>query len=432
MLGTANTKTHADRRPMSTHKSEFIQTLVERGFLHQCTDLETLDARAAKEVITAYVGYDATGDSLHIGNLVSIMMLHWLQQTGHQPIVLMGGGTTKVGDPSGKDETRQILTDEKINANISSIRQIFESFLTFGDEPQSAIMLNNANWLDDLAYIPLLRDIGRHFTINRMLTFDSVKLRLERQQPLTFLEFNYMILQAYDFLELAKRHNCTLQMGGSDQWGNIINGIELGRRATERELFGLTTPLITTASGAKMGKTAAGAVWLRPERYTPYDYWQFWRNTEDADVGRFLKLFTTLPIDEITRLDSLQGSEINDAKKVLANAATRLLHGANAAQEAAETSEKTFESGVTADGLPTTDVPKAELDGGVALFALLARAGLAGSNGEGRRLIKGGGARVNDIAITEETIEISSDSINHDGVIKLSAGKKRHALIRPV
>jgi tyrosyl-tRNA synthetase len=432
VLGSANTETHADSRPMSTHKSEFIQTLVERGFLHQCTDLETLDARAAREVITAYVGYDATADSLHIGNLVSIMMLHWLQQTGHQPIVLMGGGTTKVGDPSGKDETRQILTDEKINENISSIRQTFDSFLTFGEGASDAIMVNNASWLDELAYIPLLRDIGRHFTINRMLTFDSVKLRLDREQPLTFLEFNYMILQAYDFLELAKRHDCALQMGGSDQWGNIINGIELGRRAAERELYGLTTPLITTASGAKMGKTAAGAVWLRPERYSPYDYWQFWRNTEDADVGRFLKLFTTLPLDEITRLDALQGSEINDAKKVLATSATALLHGADAAREAAETSEKTFESGVTADGLPTTDVPKAELESGIALFALLARAGLAGSNSEGRRLIKGGGARVNDVAVAEETAEITADSINDDGVIKLSAGKKRHALIRPV
>jgi len=432
VLGSANTETHADSRPMSTHKSEFIQTLVERGFLHQCTDLETLDARAAREVITAYVGYDATADSLHIGNLVSIMMLHWLQQTGHQPVVLMGGGTTKVGDPSGKDETRQILTDEKINENISSIRQTFDSFLTFGEGASDAITVNNASWLDELAYIPLLRDIGRHFTINRMLTFDSVKLRLDREQPLTFLEFNYMILQAYDFLELAKRHDCALQMGGSDQWGNIINGIELGRRAAERELYGLTTPLITTASGAKMGKTAAGAVWLRPERYSPYDYWQFWRNTEDADVGRFLKLFTTLPLDEITRLDALQGSEINDAKKVLATSATALLHGADAAREAAETSEKTFESGVTADGLPTTDVPKAELESGIALFALLARAGLAGSNSEGRRLIKGGGARVNDVAVAEETAEITADSINDDGVIKLSAGKKRHALIRPV
>lgn len=416
---------------MSNHKSEFIQTLIERGFLHQCTDLETLDARAADGVITAYVGYDATADSLHIGNLVSIMMLHWLQQTGHRPIVLMGGGTTKIGDPSGKDETRQLLADEKINANISSIRETFASFLNFGTGATDAMMVNNADWLDELAYIPLLREIGRHFTINRMLTFDSVKLRLEREQPLTFLEFNYMILQAYDFMELAKRHDCVLQMGGSDQWGNIVNGIELGRRAAERQLFGLTTPLITTASGAKMGKTAAGAVWLRPERYSPYDYWQFWRNTEDADVGRFLKLFTTLPLDEIARLEALAGSEINDAKKILATAATTLLHGEAAAREAAETAEKTFVSGVTADGLPTTDIPRAEIEGGIALFALLARAGLAGSNSEGRRLIKGGGARVNDVPVNEETAEIDASAINDDGVIKLSAGKKRHALIRP-
>lgn len=416
---------------MSNHKSEFIQTLVERGFLHQCTDLETLDARTADGVITSYVGYDATADSLHIGNLVSIMMLHWLQQTGHRPIVLMGGGTTKIGDPSGKDETRQLLTDEKINANISSIRETFTSFLNFGTGATDAMMVNNADWLDELAYIPLLRDIGRHFTINRMLTFDSVKLRLEREQPLTFLEFNYMILQAYDFMELAKRHDCVLQMGGSDQWGNIVNGIELGRRAAERQLFGLTTPLITTASGAKMGKTAAGAVWLRPERYSPYDYWQFWRNTEDADVGRFLKLFTTLPLDEIARLEALAGSEINDAKKILATAATALLHGEAAAHEASETAEKTFVSGVTADGLPTTDVPRTEIEGGIALFALLARAGLAGSNSEGRRLIKGGGARVNDVPVNEETAEIDASAINDDGVIKLSAGKKRHALIRP-
>ena len=416
---------------MSNHKSEFIQTLIERGFLHQCTDLETLDARAADGVITAYVGYDATADSLHIGNLVSIMMLHWLQQTGHRPIVLMGGGTTKIGDPSGKDETRQLLADEKINANISSIRETFASFLNFGTGATDAMMVNNADWLDELAYIPLLREIGRHFTINRMLTFDSVKLRLEREQPLTFLEFNYMILQAYDFMELAKRHDCVLQMGGSDQWGNIVNGIELGRRAAERQLFGLTTPLITTASGAKMGKTAAGAVWLRPERYSPYDYWQFWRNTEDADVGRFLKLFTTLPLDEIARLEALAGSEINDAKKILATAATALLHGKAAAHEASETAEKTFVSGVTADGLPTTDIPRAEIEGGIALFALLTRAGLAGSNSEGRRLIKGGGARVNDVPVNEETAEIDASAINDDGVIKLSAGKKRHALIRP-
>ena len=417
---------------MTSHKSEFVQTLVERGFLHQCTDLETLDARAADGTITAYVGYDATADSLHIGNLVSIMMLHWLQKTGHRPIVLMGGGTTKIGDPSGKDETRQVLTEEKIGQNIESIRKTFDSFLEFGNGDQDAIMVNNADWLDELAYIPLLRDIGRHFTINRMLTFDSVKLRLEREQPLTFLEFNYMILQAYDFMELSKRHDCILQMGGSDQWGNIVNGIDLGRRVAERELFGLTTPLITTASGAKMGKTADGAVWLRPERFSPFDYWQFWRNTEDADVGRFLKLFTDLPLDEIARLETLQGSEINEAKKILASAATALLHGAPAAQEAAATAEQTFEAGVTADGLPTIEVPKAELNSGIALFALLSRAGLAGSNSEGRRLIKGGGARVNDVSISEETLEIGLDAVNSDGVIKLSAGKKRHALIRPV
>ena len=417
---------------MTSHKSEFINTLVERGFLHQCTDIETLDKRAVDGTITAYVGYDATADSLHIGNLVSIMMLHWLQQTGHRPIVLMGGGTTKVGDPSGKDETRQLLDDEKIGANIASIRETFTSFLTFGDGNTDAIMVNNADWLDALAYIPFLRDIGRHFTINRMLTFDSVKMRLDREQPLTFLEFNYMILQAYDFAELAKRHDCALQMGGSDQWGNIVNGIDLGRRVAKKELFGLTTPLITTASGAKMGKTAAGAVWLRPERCSPYDYWQFWRNTEDADVGRFLKLFTNLPLDEITRLEALAGAEINEAKKILASAATAILHGADAARIAAETAEKTFETGATAEGLPTTDIPRTELEAGIALFATLARAGLASSNSEARRLIKGGGARVNDVAIQDEMFEINASAINDDGVIKLSAGKKRHALIRPV
>ena len=417
---------------MSEYRSEFVQTLVARGYLHQCTDLEGLDVRAAAGPITAYVGYDATADSLHIGNLVSIMMLHWLQQTGHRPIVLMGGGTTKVGDPSGKDETRQMLTDEKIAANIASIRATFDNFVRFGDGATDAILVNNADWLDALAYIPMLRDIGRHFTINRMLTFDSVKLRLEREQPLTFLEFNYMILQAYDFVELARRHDCALQMGGSDQWGNIVNGIDLGRRVAEKELFGLTTPLITTASGAKMGKTADGAVWLKADRFAPYDYWQFWRNTEDADVGRFLRLFTDLPLDEIARLEALEGSEINDAKKILANAATRMLHGADAAEQAAETAAQTFEAGLTAEGLPTTEMPRDELDAGIALFALMARAGLAASNSEARRLIKGGGARVNDEPVREETHEVGADAINADGVIKLSAGKKRHALIKPV
>ena len=417
---------------MPEYKSDFIQTLTARGFLHQCTDLDALDKRASEGVITAYVGYDATADSLHIGNLVSIMMLHWLQETGHRPIVLMGGGTTKVGDPSGKDETRQLLTDEKIASNIASIRETFDSFVTFGDGGGDAILVNNAEWLDALEYIPILREIGRHFTINRMLTFDSVKLRLDREQPLTFLEFNYMILQAYDFVELARRHDCALQMGGSDQWGNIVNGIDLGRRVANKALYGLTTPLITTASGAKMGKTAEGAVWLKADRFAPYDYWQFWRNTEDADVGRFLKLFTNLPLDEITRLEALEGAEINDAKKILANAATRMLHGADAANRAAETSEQTFETGVTAEGLPTTDLPRSELEAGIALFALMARAGLASSNSEARRLIKGGGARINDVAINAETHEVGVDAINADGVIKLSAGKKRHALVRPV
>jgi len=417
---------------MASYKSEFIETIVSRGFLHQCTDLDSLDARAADGTITAYVGYDATADSLHIGHLVSIMMLHWLQKCGHRPIVLMGGGTTKVGDPSGKDETRKLLTNEQIDENIASIRKAFVNFLNFGDGVSDALMVNNAEWLDKLEYIPFLRDVGRHFTINRMLTFDSVRMRLDREQPLTFLEFNYMILQAYDFVELTRRYDCVLQMGGSDQWGNIVNGIDLGRRIAERELYGLTTPLITTASGAKMGKTADGAVWLSADRFSPYDYWQFWRNTEDADVGRFLKLFTDLPLDEITRLEALEGAEINEAKKILANAATHMLHGADAADDAAKTAEQTFEAGTTAEGLPTTEVPRAELEGGIALFALLARAGLAGSNSEARRLIKGGGARVNDIAVQEETVEVDASAINDDGVVKLSAGKKRHALIRPV
>ena len=417
---------------MTSYKSEFVKTLVSRGFLHQCTDLDALDARAADGTITAYVGYDATADSLHIGHLVSIMMLHWFQKCGHRPIVLMGGGTTKVGDPSGKDETRKLLTNEQIDENIASIRKAFVNFLDFGDGASDALMVNNTEWLDKLEYIPFLRDVGRHFTINRMLTFDSVKMRLDREQPLTFLEFNYMILQAYDFVELARRHDCVLQMGGSDQWGNIVNGIDLGRRIAERELYGLTTPLITSASGAKMGKTADGAVWLSADRFSPYDYWQFWRNTEDADVGRFLKLFTDLPLDEITRLEALEGAEINEAKKILANAATHMLHGADAADDAAKTAEQTFEAGTTAEGLPTTEVPRAELEGGIALFALLARAGLAGSNSEARRLIKGGGARVNDIAVQEETVEVDASAINDDGVVKLSAGKKRHALIRPV
>jgi tyrosyl-tRNA synthetase len=428
MLSDRLPNRRAETGIMTAFRSEFLKTLYERGFIHQMTDADALDALAAKGRITAYIGFDATADSLHIGSLVQIMMLHWLQQTGHRPIVLMGGGTTKVGDPSGKDESRQLLSDETIAGNIAGIRKNFASFVKFGDGPTDAILVNNAEWLDGLKYIPLLRDIGRHFTINRMLTFDSVKLRLEREQPLTFLEFNYMILQAYDFAELARRHGCALQMGGSDQWGNIVNGIDLGRRVGDFELFGLTTPLITTASGAKMGKTASGAVWLSPDRVSPYDYWQFWRNTEDGDVGRFLKLFTTLPLDEIARLEALQGAEINEAKKVLAFEATALLHGREAAEQSAETARRTFEQGEAAEGLPKHAIDAAKLETGLPLFAALAETGLAASGGEGRRLIKGGGARVNDETVTDEQRKLTPADLR-DGAIKLSAGKKRHVLL---
>ena len=417
---------------MTTYRSEFLRTVTERGFVHQCTDIEALDDLASKKSIVAYIGFDCTAPSLHVGSMVSIMLLRRFQQAGHKPIVLMGGGTTKVGDPSGKDETRKMLTDADIARNMDGIKQVFAKFLKFGDGPTDAVMVNNADWLESLHYIDFLRDYGRHFTINRMMTFDSVKLRLEREQPLTFLEFNYMILQAYDFMELAKRNGCVLQMGGSDQWGNIVNGVELGRRAADKQLFGLTTPLLTTASGAKMGKTAAGAIWLNADMLSPYDYWQYWRNTEDADVGRFLRLFTDLPLDEIARLEALQGAEINDAKKVLATEATRLCHGDAAATEAAETARKTFEQGVTAEGLPTVEVPRSELEAGIPAFTLLHRAGLAASGGEARRLIKGGGARVNDAAITGETQSIGIADLNADGVVKLSSGKKRHVLVKPV
>ncbi|MDH3233303.1 MAG: tyrosine--tRNA ligase [Alphaproteobacteria bacterium] len=422
---------------MTKLKSEFLTVLQERGYIHQCSDLEALDAKAAEGVVTAYVGYDATADSLHVGSLVSIMMLRWMQQTGHRPIVLMGGGTTKVGDPSGKDESRQLLSVEQIDANIANIRTIFEGFLEFGDgtasaPPNAAIMANNADWLDALEYIPFLREVGRHFTINRMLTFDSVKLRLEREQPLTFLEFNYMILQAYDYLELNKRYDCTLQMGGSDQWGNIINGMELTRRIASEEVFALTTPLITTSSGAKMGKTAQGAVWLNEDRLSHFDYWQFWRNTEDGDVGRFLRLFTELPIDEIDRLAALEGAEINEAKKILANEATKLCRGEGAASEAAETARQTFEEGAASEGLPVIEVPRGDLDNGIPAFDAFRRSGLAASGGEARRLIKGGGARLNDQKIGAEDHSITSADLDGDGVIKLSAGKKRHALLRAV
>jgi tyrosyl-tRNA synthetase len=414
---------------MSVFRSDFLNVLSERGFVHQMTDAAALDARAATGELTAYIGFDATADSLHVGSLVQIMMLHWLQQTGHRPIVLMGGGTTKVGDPSGKDESRQLLSVETIAGNIAGIRRNFEPFVRFGDGKGDAILADNAEWLDRLEYISFLRDIGRHFTINRMLTFDSVRMRLEREQPLTFLEFNYMILQAYDFVELARRHGCTLQMGGSDQWGNIVNGIDLGRRVGDFELFGLTTPLITTASGAKMGKTAAGAVWLSADRVSPYDYWQFWRNVDDADVGRFLRLFTLLPLDEIARLDTLQGAEINEAKKRLAFETTAVLHGREAAEAAAETARRTFEDGEAAAGLPRHRIDANALAGdGLPLFAALADTGLASSGSEGRRLIKGGGARVNDVAETNELRRLRNDDIR-DGVIKLSAGKKRHVLL---
>ena len=415
---------------MTTYKSDFINAVTERTFMHQCTDIEALDERASREIIPAYIGFDCTAPSLHVGSLLPVMLLRWLQKTGHKPIVLMGGGTTKVGDPSGKDESRQLLTIEKINENMEGIKSVFAKYLTFGDGPTDAIMVNNADWLDKLEYIDFLRSYGPHFTINRMLTFDSVKLRLEREQPLTFLEFNYMILQAYDFLELSRRNDCLMQMGGSDQWGNIVNGVELGRRVDSTQLFGLTTPLMTISSGAKMGKTATGAIWLDQEHLSAYDFWQYWRNTEDADVGRFMRLFTELPLDEITRLEKLQDAEINEAKKILAGEVTKLCHGEDAAKLAAKTAEDTFEgAGISAD-LPTIELAKSDLEAGIAAFELFHQAGLANSNGEARRLIKGNGAKLNDSVIADETQMITLADNNADGVIKLSAGKKRHILIR--
>ncbi|MBM3510814.1 MAG: tyrosine--tRNA ligase [Alphaproteobacteria bacterium] len=415
---------------MPTPRSDFLARVSARGYIHQVTDVETLDATAAKGTITAYIGFDCTAPSLHVGSLVSIMLLRNLQQTGHKPIVLMGGGTTKVGDPSGKDEARQLLSDADIAANMVGIKQVFARYLRFGDGRTDAVMVNNADWLDHLEYVPFLREFGRHFSINRMLTFDSIKLRLEREQPLSFLEFNYMVLQAYDFLELARRHNCILQMGGSDQWGNIVNGVELGRRVDNRALFGLTTPLITTAAGAKMGKTAKGAIWLNADKLSPHDYWQFWRNTEDADVGRFLRLFTELPLDEVARLETLEGAELNDAKKALATAATALCHGEAAAATAAETARRTFEEGGLGDALPTVVVPRAELVAGIAAYELFRRAGLCASGGEARRLIRGSGARVNDAVIQDENAPITMAAAG-TGVIKLSAGRKKHALVKP-
>ncbi|HEY3916147.1 MAG TPA: tyrosine--tRNA ligase [Stellaceae bacterium] len=417
---------------MSSARLSFLAAAAERGFIHQCTDRDALEALLAKGPLTAYVGYDCTADSLHIGNLVSIMMLRLWQKTGNRPLVLMGGGTSKVGDPSGKDETRRLLSEADIAGNLASIRRIFDRFLTFSSGNTGAIMANNADWLDELRYIPLLRDIGRHFSVNRMLTQDSVKLRLDREQPLSFLEFNYMILQAYDFLELARRHDCAVQMGGSDQWGNIVMGVELGRRVDNRALFGVTSPLITTASGAKMGKTAQGAVWLNAERLSAYDYWQFWRNTEDADVGRFLKLFTDLPLGEIARLEKLEGGEINEAKIVLANEATALCHGKDAADAAAETARRVFAEGGIGEDLPALEIPRAKLSAGFSALTAFHEAGLAASLGEARRLFRGNGARINDQLVSDEKRALTLADLNADGVIKLSAGRKRHAQIKAV
>jgi len=417
---------------MTEPRSDFLREITGRGFLHQCTDLAGLDARAETGPIAAYIGFDCTADSLHVGSLVPIMMLRWLQKTGHKPIVLMGGGTTKIGDPSGKDESRQLLSEDQIQANMAGIRRIFDRYLVFGDGPADAIMIDNADWLDRLNYVDFLREYGRHFSVNQMLAFDSVKLRLEREQHLSFLEFNYMVLQSYDFLEISRRHDCVLQMGGSDQWGNIVSGVDLGRRLDRKSLFGLTTPLITTASGAKMGKTAQGAVWLNEARLSAYDYWQYWRNTEDADVGRFLRLFTELPETEIARLEALEGVEINEAKKQLANEVTKLCHGAAAAEAAAETARRTFEDGALGQDLPTIEVPRDRLAQGIPAYELLRESGLTASNGEARRLIKGGGARINDAAIDNDSRAVELGDLNEDGLIKLSAGKKRHALVRAV
>jgi tyrosyl-tRNA synthetase len=411
-------------------KSDFLRVLFERGFVHQCSDFAGLDALATKGDVIAYVGYDCTASSLHIGNLISAMMLHWLQVTGNKPITLMGSGTTRVGDPSGKDETRKLLTIEQIDANKDSIKGVFSKFLSYGAGARDAMMVDNADWLTKLNYIDMLRDVGRHFSINRMLTMDSVKLRLEREQELSFIEFNYMILQSYDFVELARRFGCNLQMGGSDQWGNIVNGVDLGRRMGTHQLYALTTPLLTTASGAKMGKTAAGAVWLNADMFSPYDYWQFWRNTEDADVGRFMRLFTVLSLDEIRRLESLGGAEINEAKKVLATEATALLHGKPAANEAAETARKTFEQGETAATLPTITVAHTDISAGMGVLAAFVTAGLVGSTGEARRLVQGGGLRVNDDPVSDPRAMIGLSDLR-DGVIKLSLGRKKHVLLRP-
>ena len=416
---------------MSEYKSDLLHVLATRGYIHQVSEPADLDRAACARLLVGYIGYDCTAPSLHIGHLLPIMMLYWMQQTGHRPIALMGGGTTRVGDPSGKDASRRILNYEQIEQNKQSIKGTFARFLRFGPSGSDALMADNAEWLTALNYIDFLRDVGRHFSVNRMLSFDSVKLRLERQQELSFLEFNYMILQAYDFVELYRRYGCVLQMGGSDQWGNIINGVDLGRRMHNAQLFALTTPLITTSSGAKMGKTAAGAVWLNADLVSPYEYWQFWRNTEDGDVGRFLKLFTVLPLDELHRLESLQGQELNEAKKLLATEATALLHGRPAAEQAAATAQTTFEEGGLATTLPTAEVARLELETGLGVLTAAVLAGLVPSTSEARRQIRNGGLKVNDVTVSDDKMRLTASELTAEGVIKLSLGKKRHVLIRP-
>ncbi|WP_319414590.1 tyrosine--tRNA ligase [uncultured Cohaesibacter sp.] len=416
---------------MTAFKSEFLHTLSERGFIHQCSDPEGLDKLFRTETVTAYVGYDCTAPSVHVGNLVSMMILHWMQKTGHRPIALMGGGTTMVGDPSGRDETRQLLTPEKIQQNKESIREVFSKLLDFGDGPTDAIQEDNARWLLELNYVDFLRDIGSRVSVNQMLARDSVRLRLEREQALSFLEFNYMLLQAYDYTQLNKLYGCKLQMGGSDQWGNIVSGIDLCRRINNDECFALTVPLITKSDGSKMGKSVSGAVWLRGDMYSPYDYWQFWRNVSDADVGRFLKLYTTLPMDEIRRLEALEGNELNEAKKILATEATALIHSRVEAENAAETAFKTFEAGMAAEAnLPSIDIPASDLEAGIGILSAFVTAGLAKSNGEARRSVKGGALKVNDETVTDDSIALTKANLNEDGVIKLSMGKKKHVLLK--
>ncbi len=416
---------------MSAFKSDFLRVLDERGFIHQTSDDAGLDELFLKETVSAYIGFDPTAPSLHAGGLIQIMMLYWLQKTGHRPVALMGGGTGMVGDPSFKEEARKLMTPETIQSNIDGIKQVFSNYLTFGDGPRDALMVNNAEWLMPLNYLEFLRDVGQHFSVNRMLSFDSVKQRLDREQSLSFLEFNYMILQAYDFVELNRRYGLRLQMGGSDQWGNIVNGIDLGHRLGTPQLYALTSPLLTTSSGAKMGKSMNGAVWLNADMLSPYDFWQYWRNTEDADVGRFLKLYTALPLDEVARLAALGGAEINEAKKTLATEVTAMLHGRAAAVQAAETARKTFEEGVTADTLPSVSIERSQLASGVGILALFVSAGLAASNGEARRHIQGGAVRLNDRPVSDEKLIVTDSDLTADGVIKLSLGKKRHVLVKP-